>query len=273
MADTVLITGCSSGIGRAVAHRFADEGWNVSATMRDIARSGDLAGKKGVLVSALDVEDRRSIEGAVSDTLATFGAIDVLVNNAGYGLYGIFETLSIEQVHHQFAVNLFGVMNVCRAVLPHLRARQSGVIVNVSSGAGVVTVPLLSVYSSSKFALEGFSEGLYYELASQNIKVKIIEPGSVGDTGFTNRSTGALNEQGSIPDYDAFMTKAFGRVSALAGNEACTSEQIADCIYKAATDATIQLRYIPSADIEPLLAARRETSEDEYMEFMRTNFM
>ena len=273
MPKTVLITGCSSGIGKAAAIYFAERGWNVAATMRTPTSADSLSNYENISVIALDVESSVSIESAVNEALKDFGEIDVLINNAGYGLYGIFEALSREQIAHQFAVNVFGVMDVCRAVLPHFRSRKNGTIVNVSSGAGIVAVPLLSAYCSSKFALEGFSEGLYYELASQNIRVKILEPGSVGDTEFSGRSVSALSAQHSIPDYDQFVESSLKRLGDLADPNVASSDQMAAAIFTAATDGTHQLRYLPSQDILPLVAARRETSEEAYMDFMRERFM
>jgi len=177
-AKTALITGCSSGIGRAVATVFARNGWNVIATLReaDGTAAKDLAAIDGVIVTRLDVQDPQSITRAIESGIHRFGNIDALINNAGFGLFGLFEATPPEKIQQQFDVNVFGVMAVARAVLPHFRKNKGGVIVNVSSGAGLFTLPMISLYCASKFALEGFSEALAYELASQNIGVKIVEP-------------------------------------------------------------------------------------------------
>ena len=149
---TVLITGCSSGIGKATVDLFINQGWNVAATMRDPSQSPWQTGDK-LICPALDVTDNDSIAQAVQETLTKFGSIDVLVNNAGYALMGAFETLSQEQIQRQFDTNVTGLMEVCRAVLPHFRLRKQGVIVNISSMVGRIPLPLYSVYNASKFAV------------------------------------------------------------------------------------------------------------------------
>ena len=200
MPKTMLITGASSGIGRATARLFADKGWNVVATMRDPAKGADLASGT-VAVTRLDVQDGETIEAAVDLALARFGSIDLLVNNAGYGQLGLFEAMSEEKIEEQFAVNVFGVMDVTRAVLPHMRKAKGGTIINISSGAGLFTLPMSSLYNASKFALEGFSESLSYELASQNITVKLVEPhGGVNETEFGARSGAGVAIDPSLTD-------------------------------------------------------------------------
>jgi NAD(P)-dependent dehydrogenase (short-subunit alcohol dehydrogenase family) len=185
MSKTILITGTSSGIGEACANLFVEKGWNVVATMRDPAKSGVFKNAQNVLVSRLDIQDIASIERAVSEGVSRFGSIDVLLNNAGYGQYGVFEAVPREKVLEQFEVNVFGPMNVIRAVLPVMRKARSGVIINMSSGAGIFTLPMISLYSASKFALEGFSEALSFELLALGIVVKIVEPhGGVSATKF-----------------------------------------------------------------------------------------
>ncbi len=159
-SKTVLITGASSGIGKATAELFAERGWNVAATMRSPNES-DLASKsQAIRLFRLDVTDPSSIETCVSDVIAEFGGIDVVVNNAGYGLVGPFEAQTDAQIRRQFETNLFGVMNVTRAVLPHMRERRAGRIVNVASIAGRMTIPLYSAYCSTKWALEGLGSAL-----------------------------------------------------------------------------------------------------------------
>lgn len=272
MTQTVLITGASTGFGKAAALHFAEHGWQVVATMRNVDAGAALAGHPAILVTPLDVQDRASIDQAIAQGIARFGAIDVVVNNAGFGLFGLFEATSREKIQEQFDVNVFGVMDVTRAILPHFRARHSGTIVNVSSGAGVFGLPMISLYNASKFALEGFSESLSYELASQGIAVKIVEPGGVLDTQFGTRSTSEFG-QASVPaDYEAFAA-ATGKVfEGLRANRLATSEDVAKVIFEAATDGTDRLRYVATEDIRPLVKARRETSEEAYMAFMRQQF-
>jgi NADP-dependent 3-hydroxy acid dehydrogenase YdfG len=199
MSKTVLITGCSSGFGRATAQVFSNNGWNVVATMRDVRGADDLANDHNMLVARLDVQDRSSIAEAVERAIECFGRIDALVNNAGFGLHGIFETSSPEKIQEQFDVNLFGVMNVTRALLPHFRANRGGTIVNISSGAGVFTLPLISLYCASKFALEGFSEALTYELAPLGITVKDRRARRLTEHKFLHAQPGTSDSRGNPP--------------------------------------------------------------------------
>ncbi|MCY1018985.1 SDR family oxidoreductase [Pyxidicoccus sp. MSG2] len=273
MKKTVLITGTSTGFGRSAALLFAREGWNVIATMRSPDAGDALARLDDVLVTRLDVQDRASIEQALAAGLARFGRIDALVNNAGFGLFGVFESLSREKLQEQFDVNVFGVMDVTRAVLPHFRKQQSGLVINISSGAGVFTLPMSSAYCASKFALEGFSEALSYELASQNIVVKIVEPGGVLSTDFGKRSGAEAAGAAPPADYAKFLAGAETVFAGLRAGRLATSEEVAEVIFRAATDGTDQLRYVATKDIEPLVQARRETSEPEYIAFMRSRFM
>lgn len=273
MTRTVLITGCSTGFGEATARLFADRGWNVIATMRRPEAGAALAKLPNVLVTRLDVQDRASIETAVAEGIARFGTIDTLINNAGFGLFGVFESMSRAKVQEQFDVNVFGVMDVTRAMLPHFRANRSGTIINISSGAGVFTLPMISLYSASKFALEGFSESLAYELAGLGITVKIVEPGGVTSTDFGKRSAVEAEKASEISDYGPFLSGALKTFDALrAARAGSTSEEVAEVIFTAATDGTDQLRYVATDDIKPLVEKRRQTSEAEYIDFMRSQF-
>jgi len=273
MKKTVLITGTSSGFGKVAAKLFASSGWNVVATMRRPEAETDLGGLSDVLVTRLDVQDRASITEAIEAGIARFGRIDALINNAGFGLYGVFEATPREKVREQFDVNVFGVMDVTRAILPHFRKNKGGLIMNISSGAGIFTLPMLSLYCASKFALEGFSESLAYELASQNIIVKIVEPGGVVSTNFGKRSGEEAVQNASLVDYAAFVTRTNAVFASLRAARLATEEDVAKVIFEAATDGTNQLRYVATADIAPLVKARRETSEQEYIAFMRARFL
>ncbi|MDC0668876.1 SDR family oxidoreductase [Nannocystis radixulma] len=273
MSNTVLITGTSTGFGRATVHRFARAGWNVVATMRSPAGETELAALPNVLVTRLDVEDRDSIDAAVTAGLDRFGRLDVLVNNAGFGLFGLFEATPRDKVREQFAVNVFGLMDVTRAVLPQFRRQRAGVVVNITSGAGVFALPLISLYSASKFAVEGFSEGLAWELASQGVRVKLVEPGGVLSTNFGQRSGEEAAHAAAISDYDAFLAHAGAVFERLRSDRnLATVDQVADVIFTAATDDSDRLRYVATPDILPLVEARRQTSEEAYMAFMRERF-
>lgn len=274
MNKTVLITGTSSGFGAAAAHHFAEKGWNVIATMRETEKAGSLHSLSNVFVLKLDVQNSKTIDSAITAGIARLGKIDVLVNNAGYGLFGIFESASREAILNQFEVNVFGAMDVTRAILPHFRTNKSGIIVNISSGAGAIGFPMASIYSSSKFALEGWSEGLRYELNSLGIKVKIVEPGGALQTGFMNRVGGESAGLKPVEDYLPFLEqigKVYGGMQSAADADAV--EKVIQSIYAAATDDTTRLRYSPTDDIQPILNTRRSTSEEEYQVFTDSIFI
>ncbi|WP_232293709.1 SDR family oxidoreductase [Stigmatella aurantiaca] len=274
MKKTVLITGCSTGFGLASAKHFAAQGWNVIATMRTPSPEQELVALPGVLVTRLDVQDRTSIDSALKVGVERFGGLDAVVNNAGFGLHGLFESTPREKILEQFEVNVFGVMDVIRAALPYFVQRGEGAIVNVSSGAGVFTLPMISLYCASKFALEGFSEALSYELTSQNVRVKLVEPGGVVDTHFVSRSAEEQSQNAVPPRYEAFV-RATNEVFAKLRNDraGATSEEVAKVIYEAATDTSDRLRYVATEGIKPLVKMRRETSEDAYLAFMRERFL
>ena len=193
---TILITGASSGIGKATVKFFSANDWNVIATMRQPEKEKELSTLKNVLVTRLDVTDRESIELAISCGIEKFGAIDVLLNNAGYGAYGPLEAFSEERVQRQFDTNVLGLIATTQAVLPHMRSKRMGTIVNISSIGGKMTFPLGALYHGSKFAVEGISEALHFELEAIGIKVKIVEPGMI-NTDFGGRSFDFAND-GSI---------------------------------------------------------------------------
>ncbi|MCY1046183.1 SDR family oxidoreductase [Corallococcus sp. bb12-1] len=273
MPQTTLVTGSSTGFGRATVRRFARAGWNVIATLRTPEAGREFHGLDNVLVTRLDVQDGASITSAVEAGIARFGAIDALINNAGFGLYGVFESTPREKVAEQFDVNLFGLMDVTRAVLPQMRRQRSGVILNITSGAGVFGVPMSSLYCASKFAVEGFSEALSYELVGMGITVKLIEPGGVLDSQFVSRSGSEAARTGRIEDYAPFLAHADEVFAGLRNTRAgATSDDVAEVIFGAATDGTDQLRYVATPQIQALVKARRETSEAEYLALMRKSF-
>lgn len=271
MKKTVLITGCSSGIGKTAAYYYAEQGWNVVATMRDVSMGADLA-QAGITVLQLDVQDKHSITQTVDQAISRFGCIDVLVNNAGFGLFGVFESIPDERIRQQFDVNLFGVMDVSRSLLPHFRQNKAGVIVNISSGAGVFTLPMLSLYCASKFALEGFSEALSYELLPLGIQVKIVEPGGVVSTNFGQRSAAEAGYVNAVADYADFTAATAQVFAGLRQTRLGTELDVAKVIYQASIDDSEQLRYVATEDIKPLLQARRESCESDYIQLMRSTF-
>lgn len=270
MKKTVFITGSSSGIGRAAALRFQREGWNVVATMRSPEKEHELNTLPHVLCPALDVHDPASIDAAVAEALRVFGRIDALVNNAGYGLIGAFETFSPEQIERQFATNVFGLMHVTRAVLPHMRARKTGHIINVASFAGRSIFPFYSVYHASKWAVEGFSDSLSYEAACFGVRVKIIEPGTIR-TAFWGRSTDRENASG-IRAYDDFGKPVLELIDTAAATISARPEHVAEAIFKAAEDDSTRLRYVVGMDAHLTLTARKLLPDALYGTLMRTTF-
>lgn len=266
-AKTVLVTGSSSGYGIAAAKRFADAGWNVVATMRDISAAGDLAGMDNVLVTRLDVTDPFSIVLAIKNGVERFGKLDVVINNAGYGQYGIFETIPAERIQRNYDVNVFGVMNVIRAILPIFREQNEGMIVNISSMGGFFGFPVSSIYISTKFALEGFTESLWYELDSQNIVVKLVEPGG-GDTAFHQRSDRENTGHGGLRSYRPFIEKSNAFFAGLF-EDIVQSEDIAEVIFGAVTDGTKRLRYMAGDRVRHFVDARHSMSNEDYENYMR----
>ncbi|RRB07898.1 SDR family oxidoreductase [Larkinella rosea] len=272
MNKTILITGASSGIGKAAALKFAAEGWNVIATMRNPEKVEGLATLKNALITELDVQKPDTIESAIQAGMDRFGKIDAVINNAGYGQNGIFEATKPEQIYQQFDVNVFGVMNVIRALLPHFRRQKSGLILNISSGAGRFTLPLISLYSASKFALEGFSESLSFELAPLNIRVKIIEPGGT-ETNFSNVTREQFAHDPALTDYNDFIEASGQLFTELIAHRLVSAGEVADVIYAAATDDSTTLRYVVgNEDFKKRLAARATLPDQEYIDFIRSGY-
>ena len=252
MSKVILITGSSSGIGKETVKLFQAKNWKVAATMRAPEKAKDLQRIVDVECIRLDVTDIDSIKTAINATLDKFGRIDAVVNNAGYGLVGAFEAASQEQIEKQFQTNVFGVMNVCREILPYFREQKRGIIVNVASVGGRITFPFYSLYHATKWAVEGFSESLQYELEQFNIRVKIIEPGPI-KTDFYDRSQDVTRKEG-LTAYDYMLDKAVENMQK-AGAEAPDGSIVAQTIYQAVTDNSKKLRY--PVNTKGMLTARR----------------
>jgi NAD(P)-dependent dehydrogenase (short-subunit alcohol dehydrogenase family) len=269
MTKTILITGTSSGLGRATAKLFHAKGWDVVATMRTPEHETELGQLERTLVTRLDVQDPASIRSAVAAGLAKFGRIDALVNNAGYGAYGPLEATPLEKIRRQFDVNVLGVLATTQALLPHFSAHRSGTIVNVSSIGGRVTFPLGTLYHGTKFAVEGLSEALHYELAPLGIRVKILEPGGI-KTDFGGRSFDFSNDP-ALTEYQPLVQAVLGGLGPMMASGS-SPELIAETIYAATTDGTDQLRYEAGADAVSLLAARRAADDAAFLGGMRARF-
>jgi NAD(P)-dependent dehydrogenase (short-subunit alcohol dehydrogenase family) len=270
MTKAVLITGCSTGIGRAAAQLFASRGWGVTATMRRPEDAGDLAAAGDVRVEPLDVVDLASVDRAVARTLEAFGRLDVVVNNAGFGAFGPFETAPEWLIERQIGTNLIGVFNVTRAALPTMRAQKSGVIVNVSSIGGLTTFPLNSIYHATKYAVVGFTEGLTYELEPFGIRAKVVAPGGVA-TDFAGRSL-SLTFQGDGGPYADAIAKVMATFRKRAASGQSKPEAIAEVIFEAATDDSPRVRYVAGPDAVALLERRASMTDQAYIKMTRDNF-
>jgi NAD(P)-dependent dehydrogenase (short-subunit alcohol dehydrogenase family) len=273
MADpdpkTIVITGASSGIGKATARFFVDRGWNVVATMRDPAAEKDLKEQARLKLVALDVQDPEAPKAAVAAAIRAFGRIDVWLNNAGYGAFGPVEAGTPEQIRRQYEVNVFGLIACVQAVAPHFRANKAGVLINVSSIGGIMTIPAYSVYNSSKFAVEGLSEGLWYELGAFGIKVKVIEPGAIS-TEFGGRSMDRWDIS-ALPDYAGFMDKVIAARSRFVQNSSAP-ELVAEVIYQAATDPSDRMRYLAGPDARRFVPLRRLLGAGRVMKIIKQRF-
>lgn len=264
MKKTILITGASSGIGKATAIHFQKQGWNVIATMRTPEKETELNQLENVQLERLDVLDVESIDQAIKNGITIFGKIDAIVNNAGYGAYGPLESFPRENIIKQFNTNVIGLMDVTKAIIPHFRANKNGVIVNISSIGGQMTFALGSLYHGTKFAVEGISESLHYEMKEIGVKVKIIEPGMIA-TDFGGRSFDF--QAGEIADYQPIIG-ALMKQWQNPDNTSSAASLVADVIYTAVTDGTDQLRYRAGEDANFLLDNRKKMDDVEFFEMM-----
>jgi NAD(P)-dependent dehydrogenase (short-subunit alcohol dehydrogenase family) len=240
---TVLITGCSSGIGRATALAFLDEEWEVYATARNPADIETL-GERGCDISTLDVTDDGDVDRVVTRVIDDHGRIDCLVNNAGYGQFGPIEDVPTDKVHEQFDVNVYGPHRLTRAVLPHMREQAEGTIVNVSSVAGRLSFPGGGVYCGSKFALEAMSDALRVEVEDEGVDVVLVEPGPV-DTRFDERAEEEVDDGLDRSEAYASFYKAFDDARAVGGGGFWeeTPERVAEDVVNAASATKPAARY------------------------------
>ena len=253
MKNTILITGTSSGIGKDTALYFAEQGWNVAATMRSPEKHTIFSQHANIKTYKLDVTDMASITSAVANAIRDFGQIDVLVNNAGLSVFGAFECATESEIQKQLNTNLLGVMNVTRAVLPHFRQRKAGRIITLSSIGGLATFPLFTLYHATKWAVEGFMESLHYELKPFKIKVRIIEPGAV-DTQLTENTI--ESKSSTLQDYDQYVERV--KKNLLSPNPSSYDRpiDIAKAILRAASDQGTKMRY-PVGNANVILILRR----------------
>lgn len=266
MADsskkTILLTGASRGLGKETAKYFQARGWNVVATMRSPEKETELTALGNVLVEKLDVTKDLTIESAVKAAIAKFGKIDVLLNNAGYVAYGPLEATPMEEAQCQFDTNVIGLLAVTKEVLPHMRKNKAGVIINVSSIGGVLALPLGTLYHGSKFAVEGLSESLHFELEPVGIKVKIIQPATI-KRDFGGGSSD-MSQDASLEEYQPSLRKllAYRSTSSSAQVEPVV---VCEAIYEAATDGMSTLRYQAPKNQE-LITRRKEQGDQAFID-------
>ncbi len=266
MTQTIFITGASSGMGKHTAKLFQSKGWNVVATMRSPEKETELTELENVLVLRLDVTDHDSINAARDAAVAAFGKVDVLLNNAGYGAFGPLETFPMAGIEKQFATNVLGLIATTKAFIPHMRENASGTIVNVSSMGGRITFPLASLYHGTKYAVEGFTESLRYELEAFGVRVKLVEPGNV-NTDFSSRSLEFVMDQ-NIQEYlptAGGMNKLFEKMAPDASEVGAAS----DVIWSAATDGSDTFRYVVGEDARKILSYRNSQDDDAFHTTMK----
>ena len=267
MAKTVLITGTSSGIGKAAAMTFASNGWNVAATMRNPEKENAFRDFNNIKLYPLDVTQTDSIHDAFQAVKEDFGYVHAVVNNAGFGVDGVFEATNDQVIERQFNTNVFGLMRVTREAIKLMRPNGGGKIIQVASMGGRLAFPWYSLYHSSKWAVEGFTESLHYELAPFNIQLKIIEPGII-KTEFVGRS-----RQFVKPDYTHVYDTALKKfeIAALKSYQKGESPQkVAITIFKAANDNSRKMRY-PVGKPAPLLLWLRRRMPDSWFFAMVKN--
>jgi len=276
MHQVALITGCSSGIGYETALMLARNGFHTFATMRNTKKSDSLEEiiKKERLdlnIRELDVNDDTSIENTINCIKREANRIDVLINNAGYGLVGFFEDLTLDEIRNQFETNFFGVLNITKKIIPIMRLQKSGIIINVSSGAGQVGFPGISAYVSTKFAIEGFSESLMYELFPYGIKVVIIEPGVIKTNFFRNCIVSEHSMKKSSP-YSRSLGK-FQKNVELMQEHATSPIDVAKVILQVLGNNEPKQRYIVGNDVAMILEAKKNLSDIEFKKMMMQNII
>jgi NAD(P)-dependent dehydrogenase (short-subunit alcohol dehydrogenase family) len=265
--STIFITGSSSGLGRATAKLFAAKGWKVIASMRDPKREKELGDISGITLMALDVTDPHEIERVAAHVVGS-GGVDVVFNNAGYGLAGALEGLTDEQVLRLVNTNMLGTIRTTKAFLPHFRERKAGLFINTTSLGGLMAFPFNSIYHATKWAIEGWSESMAFELNQFGIGIKTIEPGGIR-TDFFTRSL----DTGRHPAYDALVNKFMGMISDPKQMATySTPEQIAEVVYEAATDGKDQLRYVAGADAKAMYAMRLQLGDEAFRKALAQQF-
>lgn len=267
MSKTIFITGASSGLGKATAKLFAARGWKVIATMRNPAKETELTKIQGIQILALDVTNPAQVKDNIAQLLQNT-SVDVVFNNAGYGLGGVFEGATEQQLQQQLDTNVMGVFRVTQAFLPHFRKKKNGLFLTTTSIGGHIAFPFFAPYHATKWALEGWAESLYYELSHVGIGVKTIAPGGI-KTDFDNRSL-------TLATHEAYAV-SFSKAEKVLRDPKrrqndSTPEQIAEVVYTAATDGKKQLRYIAGKDAKTYYRLRRWVGYNLFMKLMSKAF-
>ncbi|MFT3934568.1 MAG: SDR family oxidoreductase [Chitinophagaceae bacterium] len=252
---TIFITGASTGLGKATAQLFHEKGWKVIATMRQPEKDTSLSALKNVTLLPLDVTNAAQVTQTCQQAIS-MGEIDVVFNNAGYGLVGPMEAATDEQISRQINTNLMGVLRVTKEFIPYFREKKKGLFITTTSMGGLFSFPFGSIYHATKFALEGWTESMAYELSLFNIGIKTVAPGGI-TTDFIGRSI----ESASLPPYDESLQKMFELFN---GDNFSTAEEIAAVVFEAATDGKDQLRYVAGKDAQSLYAMREQADQQAF---------
>ncbi len=264
---TIFTTGSSTGLGRATAKLFASKGWKVIATMRNPEKETELSTLSGVVLLPLDVTDPQQIKSVVEKVMA-MGGSDVVFNNAGYGLAGPLEGLTDEQIMRMINTNMMGAIRITKAFLPHFRAKRAGLFINTTSIGGLIAVPFNSIYHATKWALEGWSESMAFELKRFGIGIKTVSPGGMKTDFFTRSLDTGRHEQ-----YDALVDKVMSMVTDPKRMATYSSPaQIAEVVYEAATDGKEQLRYVAGEDARATYAMRLQLGDEAFRKGMDQQF-
>jgi NAD(P)-dependent dehydrogenase (short-subunit alcohol dehydrogenase family) len=271
-----VVTGSSTGIGYETSLILARNGFLTYATMRNLNKSQNIKSvttkeNLSIRIKQLDVTDDASVKNAIQSISSEAGQIDVLVNNAGYGLNGAFEDLAMDEIKAQYETNVFGLIRTTQAVLPIMRGQKSGTIVNISSGAGRFGFPTGSAYVSTKFAVEGLSESMSYELEPFGIKVVIVEPGVIR-TNFGDGMIVAKKSQDANSPYSEMMQRSAAGFEKMMEN-ASSPDVVAKVVLNAIRDENPSLRYLAGSDVETWLGGKRKVADEEFYKMMKQNMV
>jgi NAD(P)-dependent dehydrogenase (short-subunit alcohol dehydrogenase family) len=272
--SVAVVTGSSSGIGLAASLALAKNGYVTYATMRNLAKQDSIqsvAEKEHLSIRTvqLDVTDENSIKNAIQSILSESGRIDLLVNNAGYGMTGAFEDIGMDEIKSLYETNVFGVIRVTQAVLPIMRKQGSGRIINISSGAGRIGYPGGSAYVSSKFALEGLSESMAFEVEQFGIKTVLVEPGFIRTNFAENIVTAKKAQDPNSPYSQTMMQMKSSSHRRRMIENAPDADLVASVIVEAATAKEPNLRYLAGKNVQQMVAAKKSMSDEEFQNMIR----